>query len=92
MARGDDDDPQARRAVFSGTGILVAITFLALVGVGAIVSLATGSWWALAAAVAVHGAATIAFLVVFVPVLGRDGGDDPPAAEDGEDRTATPAA
>ncbi len=87
MALADADRPKSmgtdhrrtRRAVFSGTGILVAITFLTLVGVGAIVSLATGSWWALAAAVVVHGLATIAFLFVFVPVLDRDGGGDPAA-------------
>ncbi len=90
MAPGDTDDPPARRAVFSGTGILLAITFLALVGVGATVSLATGSWWALAAAVVVHGVATIAFLLVFVPVLDRDGGDESPAGDDGDDRTAKP--
>lgn len=83
------DEPHKRRALFSGTGILVAISFLTLVGVGAIVSLSTGSWWALAAAVVVHGLATIAFLVVFVPVLGREGTGDRATAEDRE-RTAEP--
>lgn len=80
---------RTRRAVFSGTGILAAISFLTLVGVGAIVSLATGSWWALVAAVVVHGLATIAFLFVFVPVLGQEDGGDPATGEDGE-RTAKP--
>ncbi len=83
------DTLRIRRTVFSGTGILVAITFLTLVGVGAIVSLATGSWWALAAAVIVHGLATIAFLIVFVPVLGREGDADPAPGDDRE-RTAKP--
>lgn len=87
------DHPRARRTAFSGNGILIAITFLTLVGVGAIVSLATGSWWALVAAVVVHGLTTIAFLVVFVPVLGREetsAASDPVTGEDGE-RATTPS-
>ena len=37
-----------------GTRLLIAFTFGVAVVVGAVVSLATGSWWFLALAVAVH--------------------------------------
>jgi len=73
MAMQNADKP---RALFSATGVLVTITFLSLVVVGAIVSLATGSWWALAAAVVVHGLATLAFLMVFLPLLNRGDADE----------------
>ncbi len=79
------EGPRARRVLFSGSGILMAITFLTLLAVGATVSLATGSWWALAAAVVVHGLATIAFLVVFVPVLWRKETSAPSDPVTGED-------
>jgi hypothetical protein len=41
-------------------GPLVAISFAAFVVIGVILSLATGSWWAFAAALAVHAAGTLA--------------------------------
>lgn len=42
----------------SGTRLLIGFTLAAAIVVGAIVSLATGSWWFLALAIAVHGFAT----------------------------------
>ena len=42
----------------SGTRLLIGFTLAAAVVVGAIISLATGSWWFLALAVVVHGFAT----------------------------------
>lgn len=60
-------DHHARRLMLSGTTLLVGLTFLTLVVVGAIVGLATGSWWALVAAVVVHGLATMVLLIVLAP-------------------------
>jgi hypothetical protein len=46
-------------SVLAGNRMLLAITFLALIIVGVIVSLATGSWWAVVAAAAVHALGTL---------------------------------
>jgi hypothetical protein len=46
-------------SVLAGSRMLLAITFLALVIVGVIVSLATGSWWAVVAAAGVHALGTL---------------------------------
>src|SRR4051794_5037976 len=46
-------------ATLSANRLVLIITFLSLLVVGAIVSLATGSWWFLLVAVAVHGIATV---------------------------------
>jgi membrane protein implicated in regulation of membrane protease activity len=45
--------------------MLVAFTFAAAVVVGAIIALATGQWWVLAAAVLLHFAGT-AFVLTFI--------------------------
>jgi uncharacterized membrane protein len=42
----------------SGTRLLVGFTLAVAIVVGAIISLATGSWWFLALAVAVHAIGT----------------------------------
>src|SRR4051812_11347882 len=47
---------------FAANRILIAITFFALVVVGAIVSLATGSWWAVVVAAVVHAIGTFVVL------------------------------
>jgi len=51
------------RATFLGTlaanRVLIAVSLAALIVVGVIVSLATGSWWALVAACAVHATGTL---------------------------------
>ena len=47
---------------FSANRILIAITFFALVVVGAIVALATGSWWAVVLAATVHALGTFVVL------------------------------
>src|SRR3954451_5502492 len=46
-------------ATLSANRLVLIITFLSLLVVGAIVSLATGSWWFLLVAVAVHAIATV---------------------------------
>ncbi|HEX6459493.1 MAG TPA: hypothetical protein VF032_11300 [Thermoleophilaceae bacterium] len=46
----------------SGTRLLIGFTLAAAVVVGAIISLATGSWWFLILAIAVHGIATFAVM------------------------------
>jgi membrane protein implicated in regulation of membrane protease activity len=51
----------------SGTRLLVGFTLAAAVVVGAIVSLATGSWWFLILAVGVHLVATL----VVVGAIGK---------------------
>ena len=48
---------------FSANRILIAITFFALVVVGAIVALATGSWWAVVLAATVHALGTFVVLI-----------------------------
>jgi len=56
------DSGAARGGVTSwitSRGPLLALTLAAAIVVGVIVSLATGSWWALVAALAVHAAATL---------------------------------
>jgi hypothetical protein len=70
--RGARTRPRPEREPHGGHGelvtalvadrLLVAVIFFALVVVGAIISLATGSWWALVAAVVVHAVATFAVL------------------------------
>jgi len=47
---------------FSANRILISITFFALVVVGAIVALATGSWWAVVVAAVVHALGTFVVL------------------------------
>jgi Flp pilus assembly protein TadB len=47
---------------FAANRILIVITFFALVVVGAIVSLATGSWWAVVVAALVHAIGTFVVL------------------------------
>jgi Flp pilus assembly protein TadB len=47
---------------FAANRILIAITFFALVVVGAIVSLSTGSWWAVVVAALVHAIGTFVVL------------------------------
>src|SRR4051794_19429358 len=52
-------DVRGVRAVIGENRMLVAVVFVALLVVGAIISLATGSWWAVVAACAVHAAGTL---------------------------------
>jgi hypothetical protein len=67
VARVPEDAPPARVprrrsrlvATLTENRLIVIITFLTFVVVGAIVSLAAGSWWILLAAVAVHAIATV---------------------------------
>jgi hypothetical protein len=66
------DKPHAKRErhgdhssigeALSDNRILIAITFLTLVVVGAIVALATGSWWAVVLAATVHALGTYVVL------------------------------
>jgi hypothetical protein len=49
-------------AVLGANRVLIAITFAVLVIVGAIVGLASGSWWAVVAAAAVHALGTLAII------------------------------
>src|SRR5205085_2944795 len=57
------DEVHGRRSTVLGmiaaNRLLFAISLAALIVVGAIVSLATGSWWALVAACAVHATGTV---------------------------------
>lgn len=50
--------------VLAGNRLLIAMTFLAALVVGAVVSLATGSWWFLPLALGVHALGTIAVVTV----------------------------
>src|SRR3954447_3229209 len=49
-----DADVRSVRTVVANNQMLVTFTFVALLVVGVIVSLSTGSWWAVVAACAVH--------------------------------------
>lgn len=46
-------------SAITARGPLLAVSFAALLTIGVIISLATGSWWALVAALAVHAAGTL---------------------------------
>jgi hypothetical protein len=63
MKHADDMDATAPRGTLASwvtaRGPLLAVSFAAFVVIGVIVSLATGSWWALVAALAVHAAGTL---------------------------------
>jgi hypothetical protein len=54
-----EPDRSGLGALLGANRMLVAVTFVALVIVGAIVSLTTGSWWAVVAACAVHASGTL---------------------------------
>jgi hypothetical protein len=54
-----DADVRSVRSVIGDNRMLVAVTFVALVVVAAIVSLSTDSWWAVVVACAVHAAGTL---------------------------------
>jgi membrane protein implicated in regulation of membrane protease activity len=59
----------------SGTRLLIGFTLGVMLVVGAIVSLATGSWWFLILAVAVHAIGT---LIVLATIGGRLRQEDKP--------------
>ena len=61
----------------SGTRLLVGFTFAMAVVVGAVVSLATGSWWFLLLAVAAHVIATLAVLGTLASRLREQDKPDP---------------
>jgi hypothetical protein len=76
----------------SGTRLLVAFTFGVAVVVGAVVSLAVGSWWFLALAVGVHFVTTVVVLgAIGARLRGQDKPDPVTEArlleeDDGHDR------
>jgi membrane protein implicated in regulation of membrane protease activity len=61
----------------SGTRLLVIFTFAIALVVGAVISLALGSWWILGAAVAVHAIATALVLGVVARRLQEADKPDP---------------
>jgi membrane protein implicated in regulation of membrane protease activity len=61
----------------SGTRLLLAFTLAMAIVLGAIVSLATGSWWFLAAAVAVHVIATFTVMALIGGRLREQDKPDP---------------
>ena len=61
----------------SGTRLLIAFTLAAAIVVGAVISLATGSWWFLALAVAVHGFATFVVMATIGNRLREQDKPDP---------------
>jgi membrane protein implicated in regulation of membrane protease activity len=61
----------------SGNRLLILFTFAVALVVGAIISLAVGSWWVLAAAVAVHLIATALVLGVIGSRLRQADKPDP---------------
>jgi hypothetical protein len=59
-ARGDVGAPRGTLTSWvTANGPLLAVSFAAVVVIGVILSLATGSWWAFVAALAVHAAGTL---------------------------------
>ena len=48
--------------MFSGTRLLIGFTLAVAIVVGAVISLATGSWWFLALAVGIHALGTVVVL------------------------------
>jgi hypothetical protein len=92
----DVSDEEARRALrgtpSSGVAtllranwLLVLITFAGAIVVGAIASLAVGSWWLLAAALVVHGLATGAVVATVIRLAGEGDKPDPATVADLED-------
>jgi len=67
-------------AAARGSRLLILITFLVMITIAAIVTVATESWWALVAAVVIHGLATIAFLVAVVATIQQVEQPDPSRA------------
>jgi membrane protein implicated in regulation of membrane protease activity len=61
----------------SGNRLLLVFTFGVAVVVGAIISLAVGSWWVLAAAVAVHVIGTVMVLGLVSKRLQEEDKPDP---------------
>ena len=61
----------------SGTRLLIGFTLAAAIVVGAIISLATGSWWFLALAVAVHVIATFMVMATIGNRLRQQDKPDP---------------
>jgi 4-hydroxybenzoate polyprenyltransferase len=58
-SQGERPPPSGLLAFLSTNRILLAITFLVFLTIGAIVSLSTGSWWFLPLAVGVHALGTV---------------------------------
>jgi hypothetical protein len=59
-APGEPPAPRGRATSWiTARGPLLAVSFAVVVTIGLIVSLATGSWWALVAALAIHAAGTL---------------------------------
>jgi uncharacterized membrane protein len=61
----------------SGNRLLILFTFAVALVVGAVISLAVGSWWVLAAAVAVHLIGTAVVLGVIGSRLQEEDKPDP---------------
>jgi membrane protein implicated in regulation of membrane protease activity len=59
--------------------MLVIFTFATFLVVGAVVALATGSWWVLPLAVGIHAAGTFLVMVVIYRALGSHEKPDPTA-------------
>jgi hypothetical protein len=84
-----DTPPQGRQRrgahggvaeALSANRILIAITFFALLVVGAIVSLATGSWWAVVVAAVVHALATFVVIATLASAATQTEHVDPATA------------
>jgi hypothetical protein len=92
-ARQDAFEHPRRRLPTGNNRLLLAISLATFLVVGAVVSLALGSWWFLAIAVAVHGLATALVLGATGSLLAREEGKPSPtevAARDaGSARTDT---
>jgi hypothetical protein len=58
-ARGEPPERGTLTSWVTSHGPLLAVSFAAFVVIGAILTLATGSWWAFVAALAVHAAGTL---------------------------------
>lgn len=61
----------------SGTRLLIGFTLAAAIVVGAVISLATGSWWFLILALGVHAIGTITVMVVLWHRLREQDKPDP---------------
>ena len=72
-------------ATLTANRLLVIISFLTLLVVGAILSLATGSWWFLVLAVAVHAVASIAIAGAMLQATSQVERPDPVTVERMED-------
>jgi hypothetical protein len=73
--------PRSFADAFGANSTLIAVTFGALVVIGAIVSLVTGSWWAVVLAAAVHAVATVTVLFVTLRMSMQVEHMDPASAE-----------